>query len=71
MEHLHSTRDSLISELSNIPELTVHNLCKRIKKSKKEVVFILNYYNTLFDKRYRNIINVKGNKRPIWSLIKN
>lgn len=70
MDHLYPTKDALVKELSTITELTVHNLCNRVSKPKKEVVFVLNYYNELFKKTYRNPINVKGNKRPIWSLKK-
>ena len=41
MEHLYPTRDSIVKELSTIPELTVYNLRKRLNRPKKEIVFVL------------------------------
>jgi hypothetical protein len=70
MEHLYPTRDSIVKELSTIPELTVYNLRKRLNRPKKEIVFVLRYYDKLFSKKQRTPANGR-NKHNIWSLIKN
>ena len=70
MEHLYPTRDSIVKELSTIPELTVYNLRKRLNRPKKEIVFVLRYYDKLFSKIHRSPAN-RRNKHNIWSLIKN
>ena len=70
MDHLYTTRDSIVKELSTIHELTVYNLRKRLNRPKKEIVFVLRYYDKIFIKRHRTPVNGR-NKHNIWSLIKN
>jgi len=70
MDHLYTTRDCIVKELSIIHELTVYNLRKRLNRPKKEIVFVLRYYDKLFSKRQRSPANGR-NKHNIWSLIKN